>query len=219
MAKEKSLYRAAREKGIIFIRYAVDNKPVVQPSDQSGKLQVVAYDPVLQRSVAVNTDFVSLQTAIVGSNNPELARIFKVNLDEDGFLAESPDKLKPVVSTAEGVYMAGLAVYPKDTEASIAQARAASARAVEILSRDTLQVGGSVAEVMPEKCAVCCTCVRTCPFEVPIIDHETGAAYIDPGLCRGCGMCVAECPGKAIVMATCGDDMLSQVPAALLSIS
>jgi len=217
--ERETLYREAREKGVMFIRYEKDNKPTVASSDTANKLRVVAYDPVLQRSIAVMADFVSLQTAIVGSNNPELARIFGVNLDDDGFLAESPEKLKPVVTTADGVYMAGLAVYPKDTAASISQARAASAQALEILSQDTVQVGGAVAEVMPEKCAVCCTCVRTCPFDIPVIDHEVGAAYIDPGLCRGCGMCVSECPGKAIVMATCSDDMMARVPAMLLTTS
>lgn len=215
--ERETIYREAREKGIIFIRYDADNKPVVQPSADAGRVQVVVHDQVLQRSIAVTADVVSLQSAIVGSRNQTMSDIFRVSLDDNGFLAESPDKLKPAVSTIEGVYMAGLAAYPKDTEASIAQARAASAQALEILCRDTIEVGGIVAEVMPEKCAVCCTCVRTCPFDVPYIDHDTGAAYIDPALCRGCGMCVAECPGKAIVMGTCSDDMLTQAPAILFS--
>ena len=118
-------------------------------------------------------------------------------------------------ATAEGIYLAGLAHYPKDTGESIAQAKGAAARALEILARDTVQVGGLIAEVTPEKCAVCCTCVRTCPFKIPCIDHDIGAAYIDPGLCQGCGMCVAECPGKAITMNICSDQMLVEVPSML----
>ncbi len=76
--------------------------------------------------------------------------------------------------------------------------------------------GGIVAEVDPGKCAVCCTCVRTCPFGIPYIDHERGAAFIDPLLCKGCGICVAECPGKAIKMSYCSDEMLVKMPAILL---
>jgi len=154
----------------------------------------------------------------VGTGNGELASIFRVNMDSEGFLAESPEKLSPVDTSVRGIFMAGLAVYPKDMGESIAQAKAAAARALEILAQDTVQVGGTVAEVETEKCAVCCTCVRTCPFDVPRIDHETGAAYIDPGLCQGCGMCVAECPGKAISMPTCSDEMLSRAPSLLLNI-
>ncbi|MFO7598460.1 MAG: FAD-dependent oxidoreductase [Candidatus Desulfacyla sp.] len=217
IGERENLYREARSKGVIFIRYTADNKPVVEQGADGDSLRVVVYDQVLQQSIALEADFVSLQTAIVGTNNPELADIFRVNLDPNGFFAESPEKLKPLDATEKGVYVAGLAGYPKDTMESIAQARAASARALEILTRNTIQVGGLVAEVLPEKCAVCCTCVRTCPFHVPVIDHDRGAAYIDPGLCRGCGMCVAECPGKAIVMATCSDAMLTRAPSILLA--
>jgi heterodisulfide reductase subunit A len=178
---------------------------------------VTVYDPILGRPVSITTDFVSLQTAIVGTNNQALAERFSIALDRNGFFAESPEKLKPMHATREGIYLAGLAHYPKDTGESIAQAKGAAAQALEILCKDTVQVGGLVVEVNPEKCAVCCTCVRTCPFKVPYIDHEIGAAYIDPGLCRGCGMCVAECPGKAIVMTTCSDQMLVEIPSMLLA--
>jgi heterodisulfide reductase subunit A len=215
--ERENLYSEARDKGIIFIRYDLDKKPEVKAKSDRSKLSVTVYDPILERPVSLKADFVSLQTAIVGTNNRELADIFRLNLDDDGFFSESPEKLKPFHASAGGIYMAGLAVYPKDTNESITQAKAASAGALEILSKNTVQVGGQVAEVLPEKCAVCCTCVRTCPFNVPFIDHERGAAFIDPGLCQGCGMCVAECPGKAIVMSTCSDQMLTGAPAVLLN--
>jgi len=215
--ERENLYKEARDKGVIFIRYDLENKPVVESLDNEGRLKVTVYDPILERPVGLKADFVSLQSAIVGNSNQELADIFRVNLDRNGFFAESPEKMKPVDASSEGVYLAGIGLYPKDTGDSITQAKAAAARALEILSQDKVQVGGMVAEVNPEKCAVCCTCVRTCPFSVPYIDHETGAAYIDPGLCQGCGICVAECPAKAIVMGTCSDEMLIEAPAVLFA--
>jgi heterodisulfide reductase subunit A len=72
-----------------------------------------------------------------------------------------------------------------------------------------------VAEVNPDKCAVCLTCVRTCPFNIPFIDHSQGAAYIDPGLCQGCGMCVSECPAKAISFRRLSDDQIAAVAGSL----
>jgi len=215
--ERENLYREAREKGVIFIRYDVENKPVVK-SNSNNKITVTVKDHVLGRPVSIMADFISLQTAIVGKGNNELADIFGVNLDKNGFFAESPEKMKPMDSTRQGVYITGLAAYPKDLTESISQAKAVAAQAMEILKNDTLQMGGFVAEVLPEKCAVCCTCVRTCPFEVPYIDHEKGAAYIEPALCKGCGMCVAECPGKAIIMSTCSDHMLAEAPSILLSL-
>ena len=217
--ERENLYKEARDKGVIFIRYDLENKPVIEPLDNQDKLKVTVYDPILERPVSLTSDFVSLQSAIVGNSTQELTDIFRINLDRIGFFAESPEKMKPVDASSVGVYLAGLAHFPKDMGDSITQAKAAAARALEILNRDTVQVGGMVAEVKPEKCAVCCTCVRTCPFSVPYIDHEIGAAYIDPGLCQGCGMCVAECPGKAIVMGTCSDQMLAEAPAILFAVS
>ena len=209
------IYREAREKGVIFIRYELENKPDVQAAGD--KLNVVVYDQVLQKSILLEADLVSLQTAILGTNNAELADIFGVDLDENGFFAESPEKLRPVDATRDGIFIAGMAAYPKDVSESIAQGKAASSRALELLCRDTVQVGGMVADVDVEKCAVCCTCVRTCPFDVPVIDRDIGAAFIDASLCRGCGMCVAECPGKAIYMISCSDQMLIEAPSVLLA--
>jgi len=214
--ERENLYREARKRGVVFIRYDLDKKPIVESADGGSPLRVTVHDPILGSPVLLEADFLSLQTAIVGAANQELASIFRINLDSDGFYAESPEKLKPVDTSTHGIYAAGLAHHPKDTGESVTQARAAAARALKILNQATVQVGGMIAEVRAEKCAVCCTCVRTCPFQVPVIDHEIGAAYIDPGLCQGCGICVAECPGKAIVMSTCSDRMLTEAPSLLL---
>jgi len=55
---------------------------------------------------------------------------------------------------------------------------------------------GSGAEVLIDKCAACLTCLRVCPFDIPVV---TDVARIDSTLCQACGMCIAECPANAIV--------------------
>ena len=124
-------------------------------------------------------------------------------------------KLRPVDFGSEGFFLCGLAHYPKPIDEAITQAQAAAARAVTILAKDFITVGGIVAVVDPEKCAVCLTCVRTCPFNVPYIGEE-GAAVIDPATCHGCGACVAECPGKAIRLQHYTDTQLNAKVDALL---
>ena len=79
-------------------------------------------------------------------------------------------------------------------------AYAAAGRAAAILAKATLKAGGVVAEVDTEKCAACLTCVRVCPYEVPVIDLETKKAKIEAAACQGCGVCVSECPVKAITL-------------------
>jgi heterodisulfide reductase subunit A-like polyferredoxin len=117
--------------------------------------------------------------------------------------------------TREGVFLAGTAHYPKFMEETIAQALATAGRAMTILTKDRLEVGGTIAIVDQSKCVGCLTCVRTCPFHIPQIDHQAsgvgqiiGAAYIEPSLCTGCGTCTSECPADAIQLRRYRDDQI-----------
>ena len=112
----------------------------------------------------------------------------------------------PVDTASAGVYICGHAHGPKNIEESVIQARAAAARAAAILSNRERRASGMVASVQGEKCAACLTCVRLCPFGAPRID-ENRQARIEPLLCRGCGVCAAECPNKAIRLAGYSDDI------------
>ncbi len=212
--ERERIYKEAREKGVFFIRYDLDSKP--QVSVENGQLKVVVTDPILGRPIALTPDFISLQTAIIPAEASNLAAFYKVSLDKDGFFAESPAKMRPVDGETEGVFFAGLALAPKPVEESLAEGWAVAARAMRLLSQDVMLVGGAVAEVDPDKCAVCLTCVRTCPFHIPFIDSPQGHAYIDPGLCQGCGMCVSECPGKAISYRRLSDDHIAAMARSLL---
>ncbi len=53
------------------------------------------------------------------------------------------------------------------------------------------------AECIEELCAVCLTCLRTCPYGVPSID-ENGTFTIRNEECQACGLCVGICPASAI---------------------
>jgi heterodisulfide reductase subunit A-like polyferredoxin len=60
-----------------------------------------------------------------------------------------------------------------------------------------MKISGVVSVIDPDKCAVCLTCVRICPYDVPKI-NEDGVAEIEKAICHGCGICASECPAKAI---------------------
>jgi len=128
-----------------------------------------------------------------------------VPVDMDGFFMEAHAKLRPMDFLSEGVFMAGMAHYPKLLEESIVHARAAASRAATVLARDSITVGGAVAAVDQSICVACLTCVRTCPFGAAHIEESlsgvggiAGAAAIESALCQGCGLCVAACPAGAI---------------------
>ncbi|MEJ2638992.1 MAG: 4Fe-4S dicluster domain-containing protein [Desulfosarcinaceae bacterium] len=157
-----------------------------------------------------------LAAAVLPNENQDLFELFKVPINAEGFLVEAHAKLRPVDFSSEGIFMAGLAHYPKSIDETIAQAQAAVSRAVTVLSKDAILVGGVVAEVNPDRCAVCLTCVRTCPYNTPYIG-EDGYAVIEPAGCHGCGCCVAECPGKAITLKHFTDEQLIAKTGALFS--
>jgi heterodisulfide reductase subunit A-like polyferredoxin len=201
------LYKEARELGVIFVRFDLDGKPQVEQT-ADGKLQVTIHDPILDRPVVLNPDLLALASAVLPNPVQDIGEIFKVPRNAEGFLNEAHAKLRPVDLPSDGLFLAGLAHYPKPIDETIAQAKAAAGRAATFLAKNTVEVGGVVASVEQDKCAVCLTCVRTCPFNVPVIDYTVDAAYIDPAKCQGCGVCVSECPAKAITLKNFTDSQI-----------
>jgi len=66
-------------------------------------------------------------------------------------------------------------------------------------ARRCLRCGVGVEILFQDKCATCLTCLRVCPYHVPHLDN-TGTVRIPADQCQACGICVAECPAKAIVL-------------------
>ena len=200
----EDLYARCREAGVQFIRFEPEAKPRVS-RDGTGLL-VTVFDQVLQRELAIRADLVGLAEAVLpGDANRELARLFKVPLNEDGFFLEAHMKLRPVDFASEGIFMAGVAHSPKNLAENIAQAQAAASRAGSLLAKDKLESHGVAAQVDAEKCAACLTCVRLCPFGAPRI--KEGKAVIETVICQGCGTCAGECPNKAIKLEGYHDEM------------
>lgn len=199
------LYKDAREKGVIFLRYSDAHRPqVVHGGDDNLQIQII--DPTLQIPLTFVPDLLVLSMPLVPSEgNHSLATTLKVPVDQDGWFLEAHVKLRPVEFASDGIFLAGVAHYPKMLDEAIVQAQAAASRAATILANPERQAGGAIAQVDPGLCVGCLTCVRVCPFEIPRIDPQVqgvggiwGAAYIEPSVCQGCGTCVAACPAEAI---------------------
>jgi heterodisulfide reductase subunit A len=203
-ARHELTYRRAREKGVLFVRFPDETYPLVTPAE--GGLTVRSTDASLGEPVEREADLVVLSSAIVPEQeaNERLSGLLKIPLDRDGFFMEAHVKLRPVDCANEGIFICGLAHSPKATEENISQAVAAAGRAVAILSRASLEVGGVVAVVDEDKCASCLTCVRECVYGAPYI-NDRGKAAIEGVKCQGCGACAAACPARAIQLATFTD--------------
>jgi heterodisulfide reductase subunit A len=206
-ALKERYYKKARELGIRFLRYEPDLKPEAAPAGE--RLQVSVFDQNLQAPITLAADYLVLSAAVrPHPGGQEIHQIFKLPLEADGFFMEAHIKLRPLDFASDGVFLCGLAHSPKYAEESVSQANGAAARALRILAQQEIWVGGAIAKVIKSRCAECLTCVRTCPFGVPVIDYHAHAAYIDPAKCHGCGVCVAECPHKAIELRHNQDDQI-----------
>jgi heterodisulfide reductase subunit A-like polyferredoxin len=216
---KERLYQEARRLGILFSRYDEEHIPSVEQNPvKTGEigLRVRAWDTTLESYLHLEPDLVVLSMPVVPHpDTQQLASIFKVSVDTDGFFSEAHIKLRPVDSTTDGVFMAGMALYPKLVDETIIQAQAAAARASRVLSQETLTAGGRVAVVDPSFCTGCLTCLRICPYGVPNIQVDLmgiggiiGAAYVEPAVCQGCGICAAECPAGAIQLMHYTDEQM-----------
>ena len=197
--EREDLYLKARRKGVIFIRYSLSNKPEV--NIQNGIINVRVQDHILKRDILIEADLVVLASAIVPYENDKLAQLFKVPLNEEGLFVESHPKLAPSEFATDGVFLCGMAHYPKPIEEAIAQAKASISRAMTLLTKDKIFAEGNISVVDPMLCAGCGVCVSICPYGAPYIMEEgrfAGKAAINPVLCKGCGLCVASCRSGAI---------------------
>jgi heterodisulfide reductase subunit A len=197
-------YREAANREVKFIRYEPQDKPLLEAGEsQEGQpiLKVTATDYVLGNKLEIEADFVALAAAIVpAEGSKEIAQLFKVSLGQDGFFQEAHVKLRPVEFAADGVYLCGMAHYPKHITETINQAYGAAGRVLTLLSHDTVVASGSVCEVNEKKCMGCGTCAAVCTYgSIEMRKTANGMkAIVNPILCKGDGLCNAKCPTGAI---------------------
>ena len=208
----EDLYREAREKGVIFVRYDYDKELKVDRDQDDLQVRFTSY--VLQREIEVRTDLLVLATAILPPKENPMAQLFKVPLNEDSFFVEAHVKLRPMDFATDGVFVCGLAHSPKPVDESVAQAQAASSRAVTLLSKKKTHVSGTVAQAGPMFCSSCGVCIELCPYSATSFVEKgpfAGKAEVNPVLCKGCGLCVASCRSGALNLKGFGTDQIMAV--------
>ena len=213
-------YREAADKEVKFIRYEPENKPRVEAAEVEGKaiLRVTVTDPVLGTELEIDADSLILAAATIPSEGQkEIARLFKVTMNPDGFFQEAHVKLRPVDFGAEGVYLCGTAHYPKHITEAISQAYGAAGRALTLLSHDTVTASGSVCIVNESDCVSCGACISVCTYDaISFRDTQQGKkAFVNPVLCKGDGLCNTVCATAAIALKHYTDEaILDQIDAA-----
>ena len=212
--KNEEMYLKARQMGVRFVNYSLENPPVVE----TGKVSVL--NPLTGREMTLVADLVILAPPLTPRKGVEnLSRMLKVPLDENKFFLEAHVKLRPVDFATDGIYVCGTAHWPASTSESIYQALGAAARASIPLSRGYVKVEPIVSELVDEEaCRGCGMCAAACPYgAIEIVETEKGPkARMINVACKGCGVCAATCYRRAIGMGHYTDEQLdAQVKAYL----
>jgi heterodisulfide reductase subunit A len=214
-------YRDASDKDVKFIRYEPQDKPQVEAVEVEGRsmLRVTATDYILGKKLAIDADLLSLAAAVIPSaGNKEMSLLFKVSLGPDDWFKEAHVKLRPVEFGTDGVFLCGIAHYPKHISETIKQAYGAAGRVLTLLSQDTITASGSVAGVNEKDCICCGACITACTYgAIEFYETQEGRkARVNPVLCKGDGLCNTMCPTAAISLKHFTDEeLLSQIDAAL----
>ena len=210
-------YREAANREVRFIRYEPEDPPLVEAGQSA--LKVTVTDMILGKKLTIDASVVALAAAVVPSaQNRELSQLFTVALGPDNFFKEAHVKLRPVEFAADGVYLCGMAHYPKLIPETINQAYGAAGRAIVTLTRDTIIASGAICEVDENTCISCGACIAACTYGAVEFHATTQGrkATVNPVLCKGDGLCNVKCPTGAIQLKHFTDkELLSQIDAAV----
>ena len=202
--QREALYKQARKLGVIFINYELHGKPKV--TEEGNSINVEVWDHVLHRPLNIECDLVILATAVrPKADAAELGKLYKVPVDGHGFFQEAHAKLRPVDFSTDGMFVAGLAHYPKPIEESVAQALAASSRAATLLSKTSISLDAIKATVDEDYCDGCALCVDVCPYNAITLTNRPGGEgqiiQVNKAQCKGCGLCQGTCPKRGVFVA------------------
>lgn len=215
------LYSRAREEGVLFFKY--DDPPVL--TDTGDAIAVEVQDMTTLRKEERETLSLPSDLVVVGETfaadpeTEELCRAMKLRTGPGGRAMEDNPQLQRVTSNRRGIFVAGACRFPQVVTESLREARAVVQEVMALLlgGGGTYTAENPVAEVDAGKCALCYTCVRLCPhiaigverygernvYAAPAEKDQNSpwqAARIEPAACFGCGICVAECPARAITL-------------------
>jgi heterodisulfide reductase subunit A len=194
--------RAVEEEEAVYIRGMVSR--LYQKGD---KVVVLGSDVLVGVQVEIEADLVVLATAVQARTGADtLAQKLGISYDKYHFYSEAHAKLRPVECATAGVYLAGACQGPKDIPETVSQASAAAAKVMTLFAKAELEREPIVARVTEKNCVACFYCKKVCPYgaveEKEIRDRQGNlirvVAYVNPGVCGGCGTCQASCPSKSV---------------------
>jgi heterodisulfide reductase subunit A-like polyferredoxin len=200
-----SLYDEVREAGVSIVKY--EGEP--QLTEVENGVVVACRDAVLREDISLHCDFVGISARGIGSGvDADIVSIFGVSLDDGGHLQNNNINLFPERTNRPGIFVVGSCRGQDYIPQVVTEASATALTIHSLLEHGSMEVEVSGAVVDANKCILCLTCVRSCPFKAMRVDREKGAAASVPEACQKCGICAGECPARAIELPVFSDQVL-----------
>ncbi|RKY89962.1 hypothetical protein DRQ09_00205 [candidate division KSB1 bacterium] len=125
---DEELYSEAIEKGVKFVESVID--PEVEEEGENIRVKVFENDKKKNVKAIYDADLVVFNVASIPSeDNKKIADVLNVSLDKEMFFKEIDPLLNPVELDREGIFVCGMAHYPKTLRECIIQANAAAEKA------------------------------------------------------------------------------------------
>ncbi len=198
----EEFYNRVQEEGTIFIRGNVARvTDKAESPEENGKLIVIAEDTLTKERIRVPVDMVILSVGLQPAEGAdEIARMLGISQDLDGWFNELHPKLAPVSTATDGVFLAGCCQGPKDIPDTVAQASGAAAEALSLMMRGKVEMEATTSYINPDLCVGCRQCMDICMYGAINFNDVMNICEVNTAVCKGCGLCAATCPSKAVTV-------------------
>lgn len=195
----ESLYASLRERRVMFIKYG-NVTPLVLESGQGVSIRTgdISLSGMMKEKTIVCDRIFVADKVLPDKKAEELARLLDINTDTYGYFQDDNVYHFPVQSNRRGIYIAGLAKRDAGDIQFLNDVQTVTGEINNLIGRGSILVDWATSCVDSDKCALCLTCLRTCPASAIRVDYENRAAEVVEVACQGCGICTAVCPAMAI---------------------
>jgi len=166
---------------------------------QKGEQLNLTYSDEKNKTTNLLADMVILSPAIAPTNDAaKIAAITGISRDEQGFFEEEHEKINPVSTSTDGIFIVGCAQGPKNIADSIVQSEAAAGKILSsLIPGKKLEPEIKTSHISESFCIGCKTCLTVCSYGAITFDETKKVSVVNEVICRGCGNCVAACPSGA----------------------
>jgi len=189
----QKFYEETKGKNVNFIRFS--DAEITKSKDQLS----IKYNDENGSKTSLTVDMVILAPAVEPATDAsKLAEITGISQGDEGFFEEEHEKINPISTSTEGIYIVGSAQGPKNISETLVQSEAAAGKILSsLIPGRKIEPEVKTSQISEALCIGCKTCLSVCSYGAITFDEAKKISVVNEVICRGCGNCVAACPSGA----------------------